>query len=72
MYSLAAIEVPCVLLGLAVYCLQLTLDKVQGLDLYGERNAAVREPLNSDDIPKGEERLVAVWSKVRCQKPKVV
>ncbi|XP_038054500.1 doublecortin domain-containing protein 1-like isoform X2 [Patiria miniata] len=39
-----------------VYCLQLTFDKVQGLDLYGERNVAVREPLNSDDIPKGEER----------------
>ncbi|XP_071809280.1 doublecortin domain-containing protein 1-like [Asterias amurensis] len=39
-----------------VFCLQLTLDKVQGMSLFQDRNVAVREPLTSEDIPKGEEK----------------
>ena len=39
-----------------VYCLQLTLDKVSIYDVCGERNTAVREPLNLDNIPEGGEK----------------
>ncbi|XP_071830359.1 doublecortin domain-containing protein 1-like [Apostichopus japonicus] len=39
-----------------VYCLQLTLDRARLCNLCGERNTAIREPINIDEIPDGGER----------------
>ncbi|XP_013404290.1 uncharacterized protein LOC106169385 isoform X2 [Lingula anatina] len=38
-----------------VYCLQAMFDKVHGLNLYGEKNVGVREPLIAEEIPKDGE-----------------
>nr|XP_006825759.1 PREDICTED: uncharacterized protein LOC100377058 [Saccoglossus kowalevskii] len=39
-----------------VFVLQLQLDKVRGFNLFGERNAIMKEPLQADDYGAGREK----------------